>query len=85
LKVQEIIFLSWAKHIRGISWDFLRGPDLFDPEDAVPYAQDNLVVKKISAPSKNPSKCPILCFAFETKILSWTFKISGTFLVINMS
>jgi hypothetical protein len=27
------------------------------------YAQDNLGVKKVSAPSKNPSNCPIMSFA----------------------
>jgi hypothetical protein len=27
------------------------------------YAQDNLGVKKVSAPSKNPSNCPITSFA----------------------
>ncbi len=25
------------------------------------YAQDNLGVKKVSAPLKNPQKCPIIC------------------------
>jgi flagellar biosynthesis/type III secretory pathway protein FliH len=30
-------------------------------------AQDNLGVKKVSAPSKNPKKCPIICFAPEQK------------------
>ncbi len=27
------------------------------------YAQDNLGVKKVSAPWKNPSNCPIMSFA----------------------
>jgi hypothetical protein len=31
------------------------------------YAQDNLGVKKVSAPSKKPAKCPIICFAREKK------------------
>jgi hypothetical protein len=31
------------------------------------------------APSKNPAKCPIICFAREQKkIISRTFNISGT-------
>jgi hypothetical protein len=45
------------------------------------YAQDNLGVKKVSAPSKNPAKCPIICFAREKKIISRTFKISGALIV----
>ncbi len=31
------------------------------------YAQDNLGVKKVSAPSKNPKKGHIICFAPEKK------------------
>jgi hypothetical protein len=31
------------------------------------YAQDNLVVKKVAAPSKNHAKCPIICFARDKK------------------
>jgi hypothetical protein len=42
------------------------------------YAQDNLGVKKVSAPSKNPAKCP------RKKIISRTFKISGA-LIVNKS
>jgi hypothetical protein len=45
------------------------------------YAQDNLGGKKVSAPSKNPAKCPIICFAREKKLISRTFKISGTLIV----
>jgi hypothetical protein len=41
-------------------------------------AQDNLGVKKVSAPSKNPAKCPITCFAPDKKIISRSFKIRGT-------
>jgi hypothetical protein len=33
----------------------------------VRYAQDNLGVKKVSASSKNPAKCPMICFAREKK------------------
>ncbi len=29
------------------------------------YAQDNLGVKKVSTPLKNPRKCSIICFARE--------------------
>jgi hypothetical protein len=32
---------------------------------ALRYAQDNLGVKKVLAPSKNPSKCSNICFARE--------------------
>jgi hypothetical protein len=49
---------------------------------ALRYAQDNLGVKKVSAPSKKPSKCPIICFAGEKKLISRTFKISGALIVI---
>jgi hypothetical protein len=49
---------------------------------ALRYAQDNLGVKKVAAPSKNPAKCPIICFAQEKKIISQTFKISSTLIVI---
>jgi hypothetical protein len=31
------------------------------------YAQENSGVKKVSAPSRNPSKCPITCFAPDKK------------------
>jgi hypothetical protein len=34
--------------------------------------------KKVLAPSKNPLKCPIICFVREKKIISWTFKSSST-------
>ncbi len=46
------------------------------------YAQDNLGVKKALAPSKNPSNCPIMSFARLKKIISHTFQISGTLIVI---
>jgi hypothetical protein len=45
---------------------------------ALRYAQDNLGVKKVSAPSENPKKCPIISFAPDKKIISRTFKIRGT-------
>jgi hypothetical protein len=41
------------------------------------YAQDNLGVKKFSAPSKNSQKCPIICFAPDKKIIYRTLKIRG--------
>jgi hypothetical protein len=48
------------------------------------YAWDNLVFNKVSAPFKNPAQCPIICFAREKKkIISRTFKISGT-LIVNI-
>jgi hypothetical protein len=42
---------------------FRGGLDLFDPNIALCYAQDNLGVKKVSAPSKNPLNCTIMSFA----------------------
>ncbi len=42
------------------------------------YAQDNLEVKEVSALSKNLSKCPILCFAPDKKLIPCTFRIRGT-------
>ncbi len=42
------------------------------------YAQDNLGVKKVSAPSKNPLNCPIMSFAQENKMISPTFKREET-------
>jgi hypothetical protein len=62
LKVEDIIFFSRAKHIMGHCFR---------------YAQHNLGVIKVSAPSKNPKKCPIICFAPDKKIISRTFKIRG--------
>jgi hypothetical protein len=41
------------------------------------YTQDNLGVKNVSAPLKNPKKCPIICFAPDKKIISMTVKIRG--------
>jgi hypothetical protein len=60
---------------------FEGGLDLFDPKIALRYAQDNLGVKKVSAPSKNPTKCPIMFYP-RKKIISRTFKISGALIVI---
>ncbi len=34
-------------------------------------------MKKVEAPSKNPKKCPIICFAPDNKIISRTSKIRG--------
>ncbi len=44
-------------------------------------AEFKIGVKKVSAPSKNPAKCPIICFAREKKLISGPFKISGTLIV----
>jgi hypothetical protein len=38
------------------------------------YAQDNLGVKKVKAPSKNPKNCHIICFAPDKEIISRSFK-----------
>jgi hypothetical protein len=46
------------------------------------FSQGNLGVKKVSAPSKNPSNCPIMSFARQKKIISRTFQISSTLIVI---
>jgi hypothetical protein len=84
LKVLEIIFLSGAKHTYNGAFlgVFRGGLDVFYPQTALHYAQDNLGVKKVSAPSKNSAKCPIICFAREKKIISRAFKISGASIVI---
>jgi hypothetical protein len=42
----------------------------------MPIIQDNLWDKKVLAPSKNPWKWPIMCFA-RIKITSDTFRIIG--------
>jgi hypothetical protein len=55
LKVRNITFFSWAKHIIGHFTEFFEG-----------------------TPSKNPKKCPMICFAPDKKIISRTFKIRGT-------
>jgi hypothetical protein len=47
------------------------------------FAQDNLDVKKVSAPSKNPSKWLIMCFSRLKNIKSLTFKIRGS-LIVNL-
>jgi hypothetical protein len=42
-------------------------------------AKGSFGVEKVSAPSKNPMKCPIICFAPDKKkLISRTFKIRGT-------
>jgi hypothetical protein len=46
------------------------------------YGQDNLGVKKVEAPSKNPENSPIMSFAQEIKIISPTFQISGTLVIL---
>jgi hypothetical protein len=41
-------------------------------------AKGNFGIKKVEAPSKNPKKCPIMCFAPDKKIIFCTSRISGT-------
>ncbi len=65
-KVREIIFFLAGKTHNG----------------TVRYAQDNLGVKKVSAPSKNLENCPIMSFAQENKIISPTFQINGTLVIL---
>jgi hypothetical protein len=55
------IFLS-KTHNGTVLGIFRGGLDLFGPKIALCYAQDNLGVKKVSAPSKNPWNCPIMSF-----------------------
>jgi hypothetical protein len=57
--------------------------DFFDVEIALHFAQDNLDVKKVLAPSKNPAKCLIMCFYRLQNIKSLTSKNSGTLIVIT--
>jgi hypothetical protein len=77
----EIIFFVWGKTHNGAFLGIFRGGlDLFDPQNFPRYAQDNVEVKKVSAPSKSPSKCPMMCFACEKKN-SRTFRITGTLIV----
>ncbi len=40
----------------------------FEHKIALYYAQDNLGVKEVSAHSKNPLKCPIICFALKKNL-----------------
>jgi hypothetical protein len=84
LKVLDINFFVWGKtYNRAFRGIFLGGRDFFDPKTALRHAQDNLGVKKVSTPPKDPAKCPIICFTREKKIISLTFKISGT-LIANV-
>jgi hypothetical protein len=54
----------------------------FDPKIALRCAQDNLGVKKVLAPSKNPSKSPIMCFG-RIKKTSRTIRNSGALIIIT--
>jgi hypothetical protein len=56
--------------------------DFLDVEIALRFAQDNLDVKKVSAPSKTPVKWLIMCFSRLKNIKSLTSKNSGTLIVI---
>jgi hypothetical protein len=49
------------------------------------FAQDNLNVKKVLAPSKNPAKWLIMCFSQLKSIKFQTFKISGTLVFLCTS
>jgi hypothetical protein len=63
-------FLVWSKTYNGaFLGTFLGGLNLFDPKIAIHYTQQNIGVKNVSAPLKNPSKCPIMCFSYEKKSL----------------
>jgi hypothetical protein len=60
---------------------FFEGADLLDSKIVLCYAQDSLGVKKVSAPSKKiPRNAPLYVFAAK-KIISRTFRISGTLIV----
>jgi hypothetical protein len=59
------MFFSWEKyiisHFAGFFWG---GLDFFDVEIALRFAQDDLDIKKVLAPSKkNPAKWLIMCFS----------------------
>jgi hypothetical protein len=75
------MFFSWEKHIiksaisRGFFWG---GLNFFDVEIALRFAQDNLDVKEVLAPSKNPAKWLIMCFSRLKNIKSLTSKNSVT-------
>jgi hypothetical protein len=55
LEVRDFMFFRREKHI-------ISHFDFFDVEIALRFAQDNLDVKKVSAPSKNPKKWLNMCF-----------------------
>jgi hypothetical protein len=46
---------------------FFGGGDLFDPDIVLGIAKGNFEVKKVKAPSKNPKKSIIICFAPDNK------------------
>jgi hypothetical protein len=75
------MFFSWEKHLISHFLGFFEGPRLFYVKIAPRFAQDNLDVKKVSAPSKNLSKLLIMCFSRLKNIKSLTFKINGTLIV----
>jgi hypothetical protein len=83
LKVLEIIFFFWGKtYNRAFLGVFRGGLDLFDPKIALRYPQDSLGVKKVSGPLEKPREMPHYMFFPRKKIISRTFKISGTLIVI---
>jgi hypothetical protein len=54
---------------------------MYHVEIALRFAQDNLDVKKVLAPSKNPAKWLIMFFSRIKNIKSLTSKNSGTLIV----
>jgi hypothetical protein len=75
-------------NLRGIlTTHFLSDPScpyFFIIEIALRFAQDNLDVKKVLAPSKNPAKWLIMCFSRIKNIKSRTSKNSGTLIVTGI-
>jgi hypothetical protein len=49
---------------------------------ALHWAKDNLWVKKVLAPSKNPSKSPTICFARIKNNFPHAIRITGTLMKI---
>jgi hypothetical protein len=56
LIVCDVFFTVGKAHNRRFQEVFRVGLDFFDPKIALSSAQDNLGIKKVLAPSKNPSK-----------------------------
>jgi hypothetical protein len=72
------------KHNQPFLGVFSGGLDFFDVKIALCFAQDNLEVKKVSAPSKDPTKWLIMCFSRVKNIKPLTSKNSGT-LIVNVA
>jgi hypothetical protein len=57
LKVWNFMSFRWEKHIISHFFGFFEGAStFFVVEIAIRFAQENLDVKKVLAPSKNPAK-----------------------------